>query len=112
MIQKAQQSEFEVLVRIWENSVRATHSFLLESDIIFFKSKILNEYLYLVSLYIYKDEFENILGFIGIDELDVNEQNPNAVNFYSHMGFTVIKRSEIDSLGKPFPILTMRLETI
>lgn len=51
----------------------------------------------------------------AIDELsatmlDVNEQNRQAVGFYLHMGFEVVGRSETDGLGKPYPLLNMRLD--
>ena len=42
--------------------------------------------------------------------VDVNEQNEEALRFYQHAGFTVTKRNEVDSLGKPFPILEMHLK--
>jgi putative acetyltransferase len=41
--------------------------------------------------------------------VDVNEQNPDAVGFYRRMGFDVFERVPVDSQGKPFPILRMRL---
>lgn len=44
----------------------------------------------------------------GATWLGVNEQNPGAVTFYERMGFAVDGRSELDSAGRPFPILTMR----
>lgn len=47
----------------------------------------------------------------GADRVDVNEQNPGAVGFYLHMGFQVESRSERDGLGKPFPLLHLRLPT-
>ncbi len=68
MILESKENEYKILTEIWEDSVRATHTFLEESHINFFRPKILNEYLYAVKLYVYKDEFGNILGFIGIDE--------------------------------------------
>ena len=43
-----------------------------------------------------------------IDEVDVNEQNDKAFKFYLHMGFEVISRDELDSMGNPFPILHMK----
>ncbi|MCI8211849.1 acetyltransferase [Pseudomonas sp. S25] len=43
-------------------------------------------------------------------ELDVNEQNPQALGFYLKQGFEVISRSEVDGLGQPYPMLRMRLE--
>lgn len=45
----------------------------------------------------------------GADRVDVNEQNPGAVGFYLRMGFEVASRSERDGLGKPFPLLHLRL---
>lgn len=42
-------------------------------------------------------------------QVDVNEQNTGACEFYRHLGFRVIGRSETDSLGKPYPILHLEL---
>lgn len=42
--------------------------------------------------------------------VDVNEQNPSALGFYKHLGFTAFDRTELDEQGNPFPILKMRLE--
>lgn len=39
--------------------------------------------------------------------VDVNEQNPNAEQFYRHLGFCVFERTEEDEQGNPFPILKM-----
>ncbi len=142
MITTVKETEYKILTQIWENSVRATHTFLSEEDINFFKPE-LKKYLYKVNLFAYKDKLGNICGFIGIDEdkvemlfidskyfkkgigkkllkyaienygtskLDVNEQNENAVDFYKHLGFEVISRSDRDGFGKPFPILHMSLK--
>ena len=46
----------------------------------------------------------------GIDTVDVNEQNVQAVGFYKHLGFEIIERFEHDATGKPYPILSMRLK--
>lgn len=46
----------------------------------------------------------------NVNELTVNEQNPNAKGFYEHLGFKVYKRTELDEQGNHFPILYMRLE--
>ena len=43
------------------------------------------------------------------NEVDVNEQNPQGVEFYRHMGFEQVGRSELDGQGNPFPLLHMRL---
>ena len=45
------------------------------------------------------------------DELtvDVNEQNLGARRFYEAYGFVVEGRSELDDMGRPYPLLHMRL---
>lgn len=44
-----------------------------------------------------------------INEVTVNEQNPQAVGFYEHMGFKTYKRTEFDEQGNPYPLLYMTL---
>ncbi|MCY1457143.1 putative N-acetyltransferase YjaB [compost metagenome] len=46
---------------------------------------------------------------LNADQLDVNEQNPQALGFYFKQGFEVIGRSEVDGMGQPYPLLHMRL---
>lgn len=46
----------------------------------------------------------------GIREVTVNEQNPQAVGFYEHMGFVTYKRTDCDEEGGPYPLLYMRYE--
>lgn len=41
------------------------------------------------------------------NEVDVNEQNPQAIGFYEHLGFRIFARSETDTEGRPFPLLHM-----
>ena len=45
----------------------------------------------------------------GAKTLDVNEQNEQAVGFYLRMSFKVTGRSEFDGMGKPYPLLHLRL---
>jgi putative acetyltransferase len=40
---------------------------------------------------------------------DVNEQNAQAVGFYEHLGFERTGRSEMDSQGRPYPLIHLRL---
>ena len=40
--------------------------------------------------------------------VDVNEQNPDALRFYEACGFRVVGRSEVDSDGRPFPLIHLR----
>lgn len=44
----------------------------------------------------------------GVRYVDVNEQNPQAIGFYEHIGFEVFQRTEFDEQGNPFPILKMK----
>jgi|GEM_PF-1567338 len=57
-----------------------------------------------------KELVEYSIRIFGVDKVDVNEQNPSALGFYEHMGFRVESRSELDSQGKPFPLLHMILQ--
>ncbi|WP_025127728.1 GNAT family N-acetyltransferase [Pseudomonas sp. PH1b] len=47
---------------------------------------------------------------LNAQQLDVNEQNPQALGFYFKQGFEVIGRSEQDGMGQPYPLLHMRLK--
>jgi putative acetyltransferase len=141
-IVKVQENEYADVTDVWEASVRATHHFLSEEDIRYFKPLILIEYLKSVNLRCAKNSEGRILGFLGIHdkkiemlflhpeaigqglgthllniaieqfkatEVDVNEDNEQAVGFYLHSGFIIDSRSELDPLGKPYPILHMKL---
>lgn len=46
----------------------------------------------------------------SINELAVNEQNPQAKGFYERMGFKVYKRTDHDEQGQAYPLLYMRRE--
>lgn len=131
------------LSKIWENSVRATHKFLSNEEILEIKKYVplaLNNISHLI---IAIDENENPIAFMGIEDkklemlfitseyrgkgigkkmllygiekyevndLAVNEDNPQAKGFYEYMGFKVYQRNELDDQGKPYPVLYMRLE--
>jgi len=143
LIDEINVQEYPAVVEVWEASVRATHDFLKEEDIKFFKPLILNEYLSAVDLRGVRDQKKAIIAFLGVAEnnlemlfihpdyrgkgigkmmldyaveklqvekVDVNEQNAQALGFYEHCGFKVVKRSEVDGLGKPYPVLHMALE--
>ena len=45
----------------------------------------------------------------GATRVDVNEQNPSALNFYKAKGFRIISRDETDDAGRPYPILHLSL---
>lgn len=43
-----------------------------------------------------------------VREVTVNEQNPQAIGFYEHMGFETYKRTHFDEEGNPYPLLYMK----
>lgn len=45
----------------------------------------------------------------GLREVTVNEQDPQAVGFYEHLGFQTYRRTERDEAVDPYPLLYMRL---
>lgn len=56
-----------------------------------------------------KSLLQYAITHLAATQVDVNEQNPQAVGFYLHMGFKQVSRSPVDDMGKPFPILHMSL---
>jgi putative acetyltransferase len=64
-LEKATAQDYPEIVTVWEESVRATHHFLKEKDILFFKALLQNEYLNAVNLICTHDERENIEAFLG-----------------------------------------------
>ena len=63
-----QKSEYPILVEVWEASVRATHDFLKEEDIRYFRPLILNTYLDAVELRCARNGQGEILGFMGVSD--------------------------------------------
>ena len=45
----------------------------------------------------------------GATKVDVNEQNPFALNFYKAKGFRIISRDETDEACRPYPTLHLSL---
>ena len=131
------------LLKIWEASVRATHDFLNEQQIVQIKTLIMKHHYFdhvqlfhverdghiagfmglayqkIEMLFVNPDFFDQGIGSIliqkafelGAKEVDVNEQNPKAIEFYKKHGFQQIARSELDAEGNPFPILHLKLKT-
>ncbi|WP_336778562.1 GNAT family N-acetyltransferase [Pantoea sp. USHLN256] len=142
-IYQAQECDFEAITAVWEASVRATHDFLQEADILALRPQVRMHYLPMVELRVYRDEQHTIVGFLGVaenrlemlfvapqafgqgvgtqllryatqhlgvNELDVNEQNPQALGFYQRQGFVIMGRSPLDGQGNPFPLLHLRYQ--
>lgn len=61
-------ADYPELVAVWEASVRATHDFLGEQDIAFFKPLLLSDYLPAVRLACTKTAAGAISGFVGVAE--------------------------------------------
>ena len=61
-------NDYQDVIRVWEDSVRATHDFLSDDDIEFLKPLILNEYLDAVTLAGIKDDAGMVIGFLGVAE--------------------------------------------
>jgi putative acetyltransferase len=68
-------------------------------------------------LFIHPNDFGQGLGSqltnfciyaLKIDKVDVNEHNVDALKFYQKMGYKLIGREEVDSLGRPYPILHLQ----
>ena len=136
------EKDFTEVTSAWEASVRASHHFLSEADIQFYKPLIFRDYLPALNLFGIRRASGGIAGFIGVAdhkiemlfvqpddfgkgigkalcrfavqelralEVDVNEANNGAFEFYTKMGFKVTGRSPLDSSGKPFPILHLEV---
>ena len=132
----------EALLKVWEDSVRATHLFLSDKEIEQIKAYVPQVLGGVTHLIIAKNESDEPMAFMGIEndrlemlfispqkighgiggklleygiqnygicEVTVNEQYPQAVGFYQHMGFKTYKRTDFDEQGNPYPLLYMRL---
>lgn len=62
------QADYPEVMRVWEASVRATHHFLREEDILLFKTLIPEKYLDAVRLHAIRDESNRMLGFLGVSD--------------------------------------------
>jgi putative acetyltransferase len=73
-LETPKETDYPTLINIWESSVKATHHFLNDGDIEFFKKTISEHQMFeLVHLTVVKDNSNSILGFMGVsnEELDM-----------------------------------------
>ena len=138
-VQDRNQPLLDVLLEIWEQSVRATHLFLSDAEVNAIRAYVPQALKSVEHLIV--AETEKPIGFMGIQnrrlemlflapeergkglgkqllqhgietygivELTINEQNPQAVGFYEHMGFETYKRTELDEESNPHPLLYMK----
>ncbi|BCS47595.1 GCN5 family N-acetyltransferase [Aeromonas jandaei] len=61
-------ADYPALIALWEASVRATHHFLPEAEILVLKPLILEHYFDAVTLHCARTEEGNIAGFSGVHE--------------------------------------------
>lgn len=132
----------EKLTAVWEASVRATHAFLSDAEVLQIKAYVPEALAGVEHLLVAEQPTGVPVGFLGIQgqrlemlfldpavrgtglgrrlltiaikqygvrELTVNEQNPQAVGFYEHMGFRTYRRTEQDEQSGPYPLCYMRL---
>jgi putative acetyltransferase len=66
VIRKLTGADYEEFLRIWEASVRATHRFLREEDIVHIRAMIVPDLLALVEVYGRFDAPGNLMGFVGV----------------------------------------------
>ncbi|WP_204671955.1 GNAT family N-acetyltransferase [Gracilibacillus alcaliphilus] len=52
----------------------------------------------------------SLIKDFNIRTVDVNKDNKNAAKFYMKNGFHLLKQSETDSSGRPYPILHLKLK--
>lgn len=77
------------LIEIWEAAVRATHDFLPEENILQLKPQILKHYFDAVELRCIKKE-EEILGFIGVAESNIEMLFIKPEHFGSGIGYNLV----------------------
>ncbi|WP_374667949.1 GNAT family N-acetyltransferase [Acinetobacter sp.] len=102
MLQKASETDFSILIDIWERSVRATHHFLPEEEIQNLKPLILNEYFHHVLLHKYVQD-DQIVGFIGTSSdniemlfIDPEFRAKGIGRVLTHFAITELKIEKVD----------------
>ncbi len=130
------------LLQVWEASVRTTHLFLAEPEIVKIRNYVPQAIANVSHLIVAENPAGDPIAFMGItenrlemlflapeergkglgktllglgirrygvNEITVNEQNPQAVGFYKHLGFRTYRRTDLDEEGNPYPLLYMKL---
>jgi putative acetyltransferase len=99
MIDNVVEKDYPEIVRVWEASVRATHHFVIEEDIRFYKDLISYKYLKQANLLCIRDEENSrIQGFLGVhqDYVDMLFIHPDY--FGKGVGTTLLKHA-LEDLG-------------
>ena len=91
-------SDYAELLNVWENSVRATHDFITDEDIEFFKPIIIEQAFPAVTLECIKDEQGTILGFLGVSNAKIEMLFLRAESRGQGVGKVLLKYA-IEKLG-------------
>ncbi|WP_163933499.1 GNAT family N-acetyltransferase [Paraferrimonas sp. SM1919] len=67
-IRAATKADYDELIELWERSVRATHDFLPNQLISELKVSLRNQYLAAVQLFCVQKRGEDIMGFVGVTD--------------------------------------------
>ncbi|MDN7365346.1 acetyltransferase [Escherichia coli] len=120
-IRRSRHEEGEELVAIWCRSVDATHDFL-SAEYRAELEELVRSFLPEAPLWVAVNERDQPVGFMLLSgqHMDALFIDPDvcgcgvgrmlveqAVGFYKKVGFKVTGRSEVDDLGKPYPLLNL-----
>ncbi len=101
-INRVIEQDLTEITNVWEASVRATHHFLKEEDIRFFKSQIAN-YIHKVEAFCIKNTDNNIVGFIGIADKNIemlfihpSERGKGLGKKFLHFAFDQFDANKVD----------------
>lgn len=89
-IEKVKKENYRKLLEVWEASVRATHDFITEEDIEQFKPMIIEHAFPSVELRV-AIKNNNILGFIGISNSNVEMLFVDPLHFKKGIGKTLLQ---------------------
>ena len=113
-LKKGDASLHAELAALWERSVRATHHFVTEEDIVFFRSAVRDGLAVLDVHYVECDGRPAAFVAVGGDKVEMLFVDPEffglgARGFYEHLGFKTVSRDETDDSGKEYPVLHLAL---
>ncbi|REA62657.1 GNAT family N-acetyltransferase [Dyadobacter luteus] len=85
-IEPASVKDYPRLLSIWEAAVRATHDFLQEEHITFYKQQIPGLYFPAVSLFIARGDDKDIAGFLGLTADNIEMLFVDPIHFGKGIG--------------------------
>lgn len=68
-ILKAAEADYDEITELWEASVRSTHHFVSEEDLLFYKPLVRNHYLGVVDLFVIRNDANRIVAFVGLSDV-------------------------------------------